>query len=119
MTDSTPRRIRPDEAAVLTWMLTHASSVDGSLDHLLPTVERLFVSDGCGCGCCSLSFSTSERGARRAPIANAVGRSASGATVDVYVWGTNDRVTGLEVIGAGADAANLPPPETLQSTACC
>ena len=117
MTGSTPRPIRPDEASLVSWMLTHASMI-GPLEHLLAAASTLQVRDRCQCGCGSLAFSTAGEGVRCQPIAEAMCRSASGELVEVIVWGTPTAVTGLEVIVPAPEVADLPSLGALSPAYC-
>lgn len=118
MPDNTPRHIRADEAAVVKWMLTHASRI-GPLKHLVPSVSTLYVLDRCRCGCCSLEFAKDPDATGYKPIADAIGLTPKGEQIDVLVWGTADGVTALEVIGRSSNAAGLPSLDSLQPAVFC
>ena len=108
------RLIRADEAALVRWMLCHAS-LTGPLAHLLAEIARLKVVDHCRCGCRSVLFGPSILPGRREPIASAIGYTPVGAAVGVVLWGTRESVSALEFTGQVEDLGDsLPVQESLR-----
>jgi len=108
------RAISTDEAAVVTWMLLHAS-VAGPLAHFKPTVNTLQVVGRCSCGCPSVDFEVNGRTPPARPIADATGQTAEGTEVGVILWGREDTITGLEFYERGAAIRAMPLVRTLRA----
>ena len=108
------RAISADEAAVVTWMLLHAS-VAGPLGHFEPTVKTLRVVGACSCGCPSVDFEVNGQTPPARPIADATGQTAEGTEAGVILWGHEDAITGLEFYERGAAIKALPLVRTLRA----
>jgi hypothetical protein len=110
-----PRPITSAELAVIKTALARAPSAlpIKELRHPLETLQVLSI---CPCGCDSVEFVT-EEGPRSRPVAEAFGTRPFGGQVGVLVWGTDDRITGLEVYDLSFDdkGIRLPTPESVQS----
>jgi hypothetical protein len=101
-----PRPISAPEAAIVSLLLAEAA-MEGSA---LATVSSLRVVDGCRCGCASVEF---EATFRRTVIAEATGHTTHGEAVQIFLWGSPYRVTGLEIIGHSQTVSGLPAVENV------
>jgi hypothetical protein len=108
------RPIHENEAAVVRWMLQHASTT-GPLEHLITSISTLHVVDCCRCGCPSVDFQPNGQSGDARPIADAVGVSPEGFEIGIMVWGNAGAITGLEVYNFGDEVPfSLPKLETLR-----
>jgi hypothetical protein len=88
------RRIAPEEAAVIRWLLDHSDPTKvGAFTGV--SVDALEVVGGCDCGCCSIDFSESMAGAEI--IADALAIYPDGQEAGVILWGRNGELLGLEI----------------------
>jgi hypothetical protein len=112
----TPRPVTPEEVAVIRAALAQVPSRTPA-GPLRKALEDLEVVGRCDCGCDSVDFVPSVSDLHSRPIADGMGTTASGGTVGVIVWGTDDAVTSLEIydLGAGEAGPRLPVPETIRS----
>jgi len=85
------RPISTDEAAIVTWMLLHAS-VAGSLDHLASSVPLLRVVGRCACGCGSVDFEVNGQTLPFHPIVDATGQN-SVVSKSVFYFGAAVRLS--------------------------
>lgn len=106
------RQISNAEAAIVRWLLLHASVV-GDLSHLAPWVSGLRVVGRCSCGCPSIDFMVGGQGMGASPIANAIGRTADGVDVGVILWERDGAVSGLEFYDVTQPVRSLPMEESL------
>jgi len=102
------RTINADEIAVLTAATDRAAVVPISAD-MRASIPSLVVVGRCSCGCASVDFERDE-GVKVAPIASGIGETPRGGQVGVIVWGTESRITGLEIYDLGAEADDLVLP---------
>ena len=111
------RPISETELAVLMALLTHCAE-DPAGEHHLHATARLVVEPGCECGCASIDIvhPNEQDHAGSVVLANGVGTTPAGGAVGLLVWGTPDRVDGLEVfdLGAGQDDTALPVPGSVK-----
>ena len=106
-----PRDISADEINVIRATLdVSGTSTQGS------ALEELRIVSICGCGCASVDFVEHDPKNRAGPLAQAIGKTITGGTVGIIVWGTTDQVTGLEIydLGAGQHDLTLPVPTSIE-----
>jgi hypothetical protein len=108
------RPISTDEAAIVSWMILHAS-VAGSLGHLASSVPALRVVGRCSCGCGSVDFEVDGQTLPFQPIADGTGQNSDGLEIGVVLWGRHDLITGLEFYDMTGATASLPLVSTLQA----
>ena len=106
------RPISTDEAAIVTWMLLHAS-VAGSLDHLASSVPSLRVVGRCACGCGSVDFEVNGQTLPFHRIVDATGQNSDGLEIGVLLWGCREAITGLEFYDLAGSATGAPAVSTL------
>lgn len=107
------RWISPEELAVVDWLVRNVKP-EGSLEHLLTSLPALRVVGGCDCGCASVDFEEGGQCLPSSPIVDAIGKSTEGVGLLVMLWGREDAVTGLEVVGTERGSARiLPDPASL------
>ena len=117
MTERIPldRRITAKEIAVIRAALDRASEA-AEYRALASQLQDLRAIEQCGCGCDSVDFVAYDPTDPPRPLANAIGMTPRGGRVGVIVWGTAQRVTGLEVYDLGADDdLKLPVPESIEA----
>ena len=107
------RPISTDEAAVVTWMLLHAS-VAGSLDHLASSVPLLRVVGRCACSCGSMDFEVNRQTLPFRPIVDATGQNGEGLEIGVLLWGCRELITGLEFYDMEGEATGAPVVSSLR-----
>ena len=110
------RDINRQEMAVIRTALERAPKYDKCCD-LIDQIESLQVVGGCDCGCASVDFQLHGQSPPAQPIADATGTTQAGGTVGVLIWGSAERITGLEIydLGAGDDDLQLPTIESIGS----
>jgi hypothetical protein len=81
---------------------------------LMETVPTLRVIGRCECGCPTVDFEPSEDAVPSRPIADGIGRTSSGTEVGIIVWGTEDKITGLELYELGTPVTELPEAGTIE-----
>ena len=102
------------EAVVVDWVLANGA-LEESLDHLRPGIRDLRVVARCACGCASVDFVPHGQSAAARPLAEAAARDSRGRECGVIVWGSDGRVSGLEVYECEpGSATELPGIETLR-----
>ena len=104
-----PLAIRPisvDERAVLERAIRVAPT-----DAVAPPsakIDSLQVVGKCQCGCASVDFRRLLPGQTANLVADAIGETPSGETVDVLVFALDGEFIGLEIVGYGEIPARLP-----------
>ena len=110
------RAATPDEIAVVRAALERVAAAP-EYQHLSTRLDGLRVVSKCGCGCDSVDFAEYDPGHPTRVIAHGIGQNPAGGLVGVMVWGTADRVTGLEVSdleeAVNSADARLPVPTTI------
>jgi hypothetical protein len=109
-----PREITTDEIDVIRAVFDRAAAPE--FRFLTSGLEQHRVLSICGCGCASVNFVEDGDDNRATPLAHAIGKTTTGGTVGVIVWGTAERVTGLEIydLGAGPHDLTLPIPASIE-----
>jgi hypothetical protein len=90
------RAVTPHEAAVVGWLLDHASMGDVAAYRLHPP-EELRVVEGCKCGCPSLDFAPNAW-VGAGIIADASIVYSDGQKTDLILWGREGEIVLLEVV---------------------
>ena len=110
------RCITAEEVAVIRAALDKAAAAP-EYRSLASELEHFRVIERCPCGCDSVDFVEYDPADPAKPIAQATGTTARGGAVGLIVWGTPQRVTGLEVydLGAGDDDLRLPVPDSIRA----
>ena len=109
------RSISETEAACIRVTLERAPALP-DISTLAATIGALRVVDRCDCGCASVDFEN-DASEHAQPIADGIGKTASGGDVGVIVWGNSNAITGLEIYDLGAGENDLVLPE-LDSIVC-
>jgi hypothetical protein len=101
------RAINPNEAAVVQWLLDHASVGDVTA-YRLHQVEELRVVGECDCGCASLNFQLQEwRNASM--IADALAVYPDGQLANLILRGREGQIVFLEVCDIDPRAPHRVP----------
>jgi hypothetical protein len=100
------RTVTSNEAAVVGWLLDHASVGDVTA-YRLRTLEDLRVVGGCDCGCASLDFQADPSGA--GIIADALAVYSDGQQAGLILWGLNGEIASLEVYDCHPEASRRFP----------
>jgi len=108
------RPLSERERALILRLLDRAGKARPPLDDL----ERLRVVAACDCGCGSIDLepvAPTREGAEDATIlADAFGAVQDGHAVGLILWGTESRVTGLEIYSLAFDPPfELPRPDSV------
>ena len=74
----------------------------------LSTLENLVVVSRCDCGCDTVDFRSSDPEGTPGVVADGVGETRDGATVNVIVFAADQELVSLEVCGVAAETARLP-----------
>jgi hypothetical protein len=104
-----------EEVAVIVAAL-ECAAVAPEYRQLAERADGLHVVARCPCGCASVDFAKEgDESGRSVVVADTYGTTPGGGTVGLMVWGTPDRITGLEVYGLDAadDGLRLPLPASL------
>jgi hypothetical protein len=102
-----PRRISPAEREVLAQALSVCATERATPAHT-KAVDTLQVASTCECGCDTVSFCGSEAVPVPMILADGLGETASGHSVGLIVFGTEDLITCLEVYNFDDVPAKLP-----------
>ena len=109
-----PRPLSPAEHALIVRLLERAGLARGAHRSL----EGLLVTATCECGCGSIDVAPAGPAAALAEasrvLADAYGAVQGGHPVGLLLWGTQSRVTGLEIYALAFDPPfELPSPDTV------
>jgi hypothetical protein len=107
------RPISPAEVDVIRAALSRTGVAPFS-SKATESVKDLFVFGGCKCGCQSVDFERDPKDKGRI-LADGIGRTSKDTEVGIVVWGTLERVKGLEIYELGAPALGLPVPDSIKS----
>jgi len=102
----TERGITPHEAAIIEWLLQHASVCDVT-GYRTKLVATLRVVGGCDCGCSSLDFSANIRGPKTM-LADAVAVYPDKQQAGLILWGCDGEIVMLEVYEMHPVADRIP-----------
>ena len=107
------RAISADERAVLERALQRAPA---KCTHMPPLdqLDSLQVVGKCDCGCASVDFQHLKPGEIAEVVADAIGETRSGETVDVIVFALGGNLVALEIVGYSDIPATLPVPSSVR-----
>ena len=100
------RPITAHEAAIVRWLLDHASRRDVTAYRRKP-LDELHVVSGCDCGCCSLDFQPKAPGS--VILADGLAVYPDGQEAGLILWGRDGVITSLEVFDHHPDASHRVP----------
>ena len=103
------RPLTAHEAEVLDLALQRGAVVSVP-DSVLRGVLSLEVVGVCTCGCRSIYFAGESRKDKR--LADTWGHTADGKRIDVLVWGSEEKVTSLDLVDY-LSTGELPTPESI------
>jgi hypothetical protein len=107
------RAISADERAILEHALQYAPAKGGHMPSL-DQLDSLQVVGKCECGCASVDFQHLKPGEIAEVVADAIGETRSGETVDVIVFALGGNFVALEIVGYSDIPATLPVPSTVR-----
>jgi hypothetical protein len=107
------RAISADERAILECALQYAPAKGGHMPSL-DQLDSLQVVGKCECGCASVDFQHLKPGEIAEVVADAIGETRSGETVDVIVFALGGNFVALEFVGYSDIPATLPVPSTVR-----
>ena len=113
MWPETLRTISQQEAAVVASALRNAPTGIAAFD-IEMQVPSLTVTNYCPCGCGSVSFAGPPIEGLAKQLADGRAFTAGGTQVGVFVWGTPERISSLEIYQMDEDDASLPDPATVE-----
>jgi hypothetical protein len=109
-----PRKISSQVLAVLRRALEACPVVPIS-EALRDSVKDLEVVSGCACGCDTVDFVHATQAHRPFVIADGMAETPEGKAIGLLVFGTNERVTSLEVYSLIDEPARLPTIESIHA----
>ena len=114
MWPQTYRPISQAEAAVVTHALAKAATGIAA-PGLESQVQSLVVVAYCPCGCGSVTFGVpGQDHADSRQLADGCAQTTDGTLVGVFVWGTAEVISGLEIYQMDEEAASMPDPATIR-----
>lgn len=107
------RAISADERVVLERALQYAPAKCAHMPSL-DQLDSLQVVGKCQCGCASVDFRHLKPGEIAEVVADAIGETRFGETVDVIVFALGGNLAALEIVGYSDIPATLPVPSTVR-----